>query len=122
LYIWDDELDTPRVRSLLQRIAEKNSEVEGGSSNIEYLSSNAEVLCKKCELLSENLREFGKDIGKEIGIEFGKELGKEYGKETASEKHMKTKKKLQYERKKNAGLMIAFVLSWMFFLVVFNLM
>jgi predicted hydrocarbon binding protein len=122
LYIWDDELDTPRVRRLLERIAEKNSEVEGGSSNIEILSSNAEVLCKKCELLSENLREFGKDIGKEIGIEFGKQLGKEYGKETASEKHMKTKKKLQLERKKNAGLMIALVLSWMFFLVVFNLM
>jgi len=92
------------------------------SSNIEILSSNVEVGCKKCVLLSEHLREFGKDIGKEIGIEFGKELGKEYGKETTSKKHMKTKKKLQYERKKNAGMMIALVLSWMFFLVVFKLM
>ena len=137
MYIWDDELDSPRVRSLLQKIAEKNSEAEGGcskyqnigsnssnfgSSNIEIPSSNAQVGCKNCVLLSEHLREFGKDIGKEIGIEFGKELGKEYGNEMASKKHMKTMKKLQYERKKNAGMMIALVLSWMFFLVVFKLM
>ena len=109
MYIRDDELDSPRVRSLLQRIVDKNSKTEGGcskyqnmgsnssnfgSSNIEILSSNVEGGCKKCALLSEHLREFGKDIGKEIGIEFGKELGKEYGKETISKKHMKTKKKL----------------------------
>jgi len=67
-----------------------------GSSNTEVPSPNAEGGCKKCVLLSEHLRGFGKDIG----IEFGKELGKEYGKETASKKHMKTMKKLRYERKK----------------------
>jgi len=76
------------------------------------LSSYVEVSCKKCVLLSEHLREFGK----EIRIEFGKELGKEYGKETALKKHMKTKKeKMQYERNKCSGLVIAFVLYWIFF-------
>lgn len=88
------------------------------SNNIDNLSSNVVVGCNKCVLLSEHLREFGKDIGKEIRIEFGKELGKEH----ASKKHMRTKKKLQYERKKSSGLIIGLVLSWIFFLVVFKLM
>lgn len=135
MFIWDDELDHPRVIAMLQKIAEKNHnrEADGGcskyqnlgstsSNNIDNPSSNVEVGCNKCGLLSEHLREFGKDIGKEIGIEFGKELGKEYAKENASKKLMKTKKKLQYERKKSSGLMIGLVLSWIFFSVVFKLM
>jgi len=122
---------------MLHKIAKKNREAEGGcskyqnlgsnssnfgSNNIENISSNVEVGCNKCVLLSEHLREFGKYIGEEIRIEFGKELGKEYAKKNASNKHMKTKKKLQYERKKSSGLMIGLVLSWIFFSIVFKLM
>jgi len=59
---------------------------------------------------------------KEIGEEVGNELGKVYGTERASTKHLKTKKKLQYERSKSFGLLVLLVLSWIFFLIVLKFM
>jgi len=129
LFIWDDELETPRVRAMLKKIAAKNSEGDGGFSNIgsstfqnvasnnDVSSKKAVVGCENCLVISDYLKQFGKEIGKEIGIEFGKELGKDYVRESVSGKHLKTKQKLQNERKKNSILLFALVLSWFFLLL-----
>jgi len=91
---------------MLQKLATKNSEGDGGYSNIgsssfqNVSSKNDEVGCENCLLISDYLRQFGKYIRKEIRIEFGKELTKDYVTECVSSKHLKTKQKLQNERKK----------------------
>ena len=132
--MWDDELETPKVKALLERLAAKNNSVtELGSTSQNMVSKwsdgcnvesrnianlpfkNVEDGCKNCEMMSEYLRVFGKEIGEEVGKEFAKELGKVYGTERASTKHLKTKKKLQYERNKSFGLIVLLVLSsWLF--------
>jgi hypothetical protein len=138
LFIWDDELETPRVKALLKRLAAKNRDSELGStlhnsegSNaydvgscnmVNLTGRNVEDGCKNCARLSEFLRVFGKEIGEEVGKEVGKELGKVYGTERATTKHLKTKKKLQHERSKSFGLLVLLVLSWIFFLVVLKFM
>lgn len=130
MFIWDDELDTPRVRAMLKKLAAKNSEGDGGFSNIgsssrqnvssknAASSKNDVVRCENCLVISDNLKQFGKEIGKEIGIEFGKD----YMKESVSSKHVKTKQKLQNERKKTSILLFALVLSWVFFVIVLKFM
>lgn len=138
MFIWDDELETPRVKSLLKRLAVNNRENElgstlqnsnssagydvGSSTMVNQTCKNFEDGCKNCAMISEYLRVFGKEIGEEVGKELGKELGKVYGTERASTKHLKTKKKLQYERSKSFGLLVLLVLSWIFFLVVLKFM
>jgi len=128
LFIWDDELDSPRVKAMLKKLAAKNSECDGGFSNIgsssfQNVSSKNDVVgCQSYLVISDYLKQFGKEIGKKIGIEFGKELGKDYMKESVSSKHVKTKQKLQNERKKTSILQFALVLSWVFFVVVLKFM
>jgi hypothetical protein len=139
LFIWDDELETPRVQALLKRLAAKNKDNElgestlqnskgssgydvGSSNMVNLTSKNVEDGCKNCAMIAEYLRVFGKEIGEEVGKELGKELGKVYGSEKASTNHLKTKKKLQYERSKSFGLLVLLVLSWIFFLVVLKFM
>ncbi|RHN58775.1 putative transcription factor GRF family [Medicago truncatula] len=140
LFIWDDELETPRVKAMLKRLAAKNTDHElgstlhnsngstgydVGSSNMvmNLTGNNVEDGCKNCARISEYLRVFGKEIGEEVVKELGKELGKVYGTERASTKHLRTKNKLQHERSKSFGLLVLVVLSWIFFfLVVFKFM
>lgn len=130
MFIWDDELHSPRVKAMLKKLAAKNSEGDGGLSNIgsssfqnvssknDCSSNNDVVGCQNCLVISDYLKQFGKEIGKEIGIEFGNELSKDYMKESVSSKHVKTKQKLHNERKKTSILEFALVLSWIFFAVV----
>jgi len=113
---------------MLKKLATKNSEGDGGYSNIgsscfqNVSSKNDKVGCENCLLISDYLRQFDKGIGKEIGIEFGKELAKDYVTECVSSKHMKTKQKLQNERRKSCGLLILLMWSWVFFVVVMKFM
>ena len=138
LFLWDDELETPKVKALLKRFATNNSDTklgctlqnmgskgsngyDVGSNNMVNLPcKNVEDGCKNCAMISEYLRVFGKAIGEEVGKEFGKELGKVYGTESSSTKHLKTKKKLQYERSKSFGLIVSLMLSWIFLLGYFE--
>ena len=124
MFIWDDELETPRVKALLKSLPVENRDSElgstfqnskglsgynvGSSNMVNLTGKNVEDGCKNCATISEYLKVFGKEIGEEVG----KELGKVYGTETASTKHLKTKKKLQYERSKSFGLLVLLVLSW----------
>lgn len=60
------------------------------------------------------LREFGKDIVKEFDKQFGVEVN--------SKKHEKTKKKIQMEKNKSHCLMVALMLSWILFSIVYKFM
>lgn len=66
------------------------------------------------EMIMAYLRNFGEDIGKE--------LGKQFGVEVSSKKCEKTKKKLQMEKNKGHCLMVALMMSWILFSVVYKLM
>ena len=130
MFIWGDELETPRVKALLKRLAANSRDNElgstlqnskgstgydvGSSNMVNLTCKNVEDGCKNCAMISECLRVLGKEVGKE--------LCKVYGTERASTKHLKTKKKLQSERSKSFGLLVLLVLSWIFFLVVLKFM
>jgi len=108
LFIWDDELN-----EFLQKSGK-------------YYDAGSSSGCNNCVMTMEFLREFGKDLGKEFGKEFGEEYGKRIGKgngkEISSKKHEKLKIKFEAEKKKNFGLIVALVVSWIFFSFVFKLM
>lgn len=97
LFIWDDELD----------------EIEW-KSGTKTVDNNLAGDCNKGEYMIGYLREFDK--------EFTKEFGKEYSKESCSKKLEKIKKNLQHERKKNYWLTVALIMSWMLFVIVFNIL
>jgi len=112
LFIWDDKLDEGTMM---------NSQKSG-----KYYDAGSSSGCNNCVMTMEFLREFGNDFGKEFGKEFGEEYGKRIekgnGKEINSKKHEKLKMKFEAEKKKNFGLIVALVVSWIFFSFVFKLM
>ena len=108
LFIWDDELDEGNMM---------NSQKSG-----KYYDAGRSSGCNNCVMTMEFLREFGNDFGKEFGEEYGKRIEKGNGKEINSKKHEKLKMKFEAEKKKNFGLIVALVVSWIFFSFVFKLM